>query len=548
MAADADVNKIEKWAATGDVDANFAGLTRATGWPASYSTPGGDVPTRGQFNEHFRELTAAAVELNTRGDLQWHADVSYAHPARVARNGAQYNSVQDSQGQDPATDSTGAYWVSALTPAATAEEAQFGSATDKYVSPSALNRAVSGNTVQAYRIAVNHESGEIAASLDDPQFVSFRNVRGAPPLAQVELPPNQYSPPYLVVDPIPAGTLAVPRYAYAGGVFESLRLHPAGPARYRNGAAIYCYWTGAEWSFSPVILNDSAFQWGEALFVTGSATSGRYDVELFRGAWSQRHAAVAYLERILDAYNLLPRSTAVADESLKLATHEAIYNVGTGSRRVERLGYFDVPVVAVCRYSSNQSFAMANPGPGTGAIGTLHTLDASTGALTEIGDANGAFGPSGRPSGEPWALFRDGSDLRLLARGSVTDALTIWTVDRAAGTLSNATAVTGGPGGEFFDVGDHYSADNPYTLHLLSNGNLRLGRLNGGTGAITSIGAERSIPGTLMPVGLGQRTTNQALYACIVVDEEPKLYSVDKTSGALTELGDIAPIVSGRLF
>ena len=112
MARDADSKLIRKWAATGDVSTpESVSLVRATGWPSSYSDEGGDTPRRRVFNQLFRELTALAVEINQSGLLEWDTGISYVHPALVfGSDDMVYVSLQDSQGQDPVSDTTNTYW------------------------------------------------------------------------------------------------------------------------------------------------------------------------------------------------------------------------------------------------------------------------------------------------------------------------------------------------------------------------------------------------------------------------------------------------------
>ena len=115
MARDADALRIRKWA--GSADANVqtpeaAGLTRATGWPASYSAAGSTGPQRRVFNQLFRELTGLAVELSTRGLLEWDTSISYAHPAFVVGSDDRiYRTQQSNSGNDPVSDTAFTYWV-----------------------------------------------------------------------------------------------------------------------------------------------------------------------------------------------------------------------------------------------------------------------------------------------------------------------------------------------------------------------------------------------------------------------------------------------------
>ena len=113
MVRDWDALKIEKWAANGDVqDPEDGGLDRSTGWDATYSQPGGNVPKREHFNQIIRELSALGVEVNIHGLLGWDPSISYQHPALVMGSDAKpYLSVADSIGIDPTADTTESSWT-----------------------------------------------------------------------------------------------------------------------------------------------------------------------------------------------------------------------------------------------------------------------------------------------------------------------------------------------------------------------------------------------------------------------------------------------------
>ncbi len=112
MARDSDALKIEKWAAAGDVqDPEDGGVTRSSGWDATYSQAGGNLPKREHFNQIIRELSGLGVEVNTHGLLEWDSTVSYVHPALVfGSDGKPYVSVADTTDVDPVTDTANAYW------------------------------------------------------------------------------------------------------------------------------------------------------------------------------------------------------------------------------------------------------------------------------------------------------------------------------------------------------------------------------------------------------------------------------------------------------
>ncbi len=113
MPQDTDAKLIQKWATNGDVATpENEGLTRAAGWPASYSPPGTNAPTREGHNQLFREITGALVEVFQKGVLGWDTSVSYYHPAMtLGSDGKAYISVRDSQGIDPVQDTDRIDWT-----------------------------------------------------------------------------------------------------------------------------------------------------------------------------------------------------------------------------------------------------------------------------------------------------------------------------------------------------------------------------------------------------------------------------------------------------
>ena len=114
MARDPDALKIQKWAATGDVeDPEDGGIVRKVGWDATYSQPGGNLPKREHINQLFRELSAQGVEVKVHGaGLEWDSSISYEHPAMVMGSDARlYVSVQNSAGADPTSDIINSHWA-----------------------------------------------------------------------------------------------------------------------------------------------------------------------------------------------------------------------------------------------------------------------------------------------------------------------------------------------------------------------------------------------------------------------------------------------------
>ena len=115
MARDPDALKIRKWAASSSLvqTPEAAGLTRATGLPASYGAS--DFLPLEVWNQIEREVTGAAVEIPQRGILEWDAAQRYEHPSWVTgSDGNLYSSVQASGGADPSqnptTDTNDTYW------------------------------------------------------------------------------------------------------------------------------------------------------------------------------------------------------------------------------------------------------------------------------------------------------------------------------------------------------------------------------------------------------------------------------------------------------
>ena len=117
MARDTESLKIAKWADSGDrTTPEDDGLTRATGFPSSYSQANGDVPSREVENQFRREITGALVDIFLHGILEWDSAQDYTHPAIVwGSDNVLYVSVQDSgpssTAQDPTSDTADTYWA-----------------------------------------------------------------------------------------------------------------------------------------------------------------------------------------------------------------------------------------------------------------------------------------------------------------------------------------------------------------------------------------------------------------------------------------------------
>ena len=117
---DSESKKIEKWADVGDrTDPDDASLnptlTRATGWPATFSATDGETIRRRVTNQLFRELTGMAVDTRDEGVLGWDAEIDYLQDAITKVGAALYSaSVATGPGTSNATNPTTAgqtVWV-----------------------------------------------------------------------------------------------------------------------------------------------------------------------------------------------------------------------------------------------------------------------------------------------------------------------------------------------------------------------------------------------------------------------------------------------------
>ena len=105
------------WAASNaanraDIPTTGNDLTRMTGWPSSYSQPGGDDIMRQRINQALCEISSLFVEINTQGILEWSSALDYDANA-VVRRGANFYRADSSTG--PGTDRS----VAATDPATT---------------------------------------------------------------------------------------------------------------------------------------------------------------------------------------------------------------------------------------------------------------------------------------------------------------------------------------------------------------------------------------------------------------------------------------------
>ena len=117
MPRDVDALLLQKWARLSALvqTPEAAGLSRATGLTASYGIDT-FLPLE-VFNQIWREITGAAVELARHGILEWDARQRFDHPAwTVGSNNELYRSAQSSgppggPARDPVVDD-GSYWTS----------------------------------------------------------------------------------------------------------------------------------------------------------------------------------------------------------------------------------------------------------------------------------------------------------------------------------------------------------------------------------------------------------------------------------------------------
>ena len=160
MPRDQDALLIRKWAGASALvqTPEAAGLVRATGLPAAYGVD--QFLTLEVFNQLWRELTGAAVEVAQRGILEWDTAQRYEHPSWVTgSNGTLYRSVQASGGSDPSqnptADTSETYWAAfavsvpsssttarGLIRTSTLAEALAGTGTSPAVTPAGLSAAI----------------------------------------------------------------------------------------------------------------------------------------------------------------------------------------------------------------------------------------------------------------------------------------------------------------------------------------------------------------------------------------------------------------------
>ena len=115
MARRSEAVGIPNWADTGDRVAP-ADLTppivETEGLPAAFSEVGGRTISREMWNYLWYRLTLFLRDIEERGILHWHQDVSYAHPAFVVlgTTGQFYRTKQNSRNVNPGTDADQSHW------------------------------------------------------------------------------------------------------------------------------------------------------------------------------------------------------------------------------------------------------------------------------------------------------------------------------------------------------------------------------------------------------------------------------------------------------
>ena len=120
MARDADgVRRGAKWQANNaSTDGQASDLTglynTGDGWPSSYGEGGTDDPTRGEFNQVLKEVTAVTTDVNKMGaTLDWHSGISYEQDALVKSAQKFYRSRTGTGNlnKDPTLAANSSFWV-----------------------------------------------------------------------------------------------------------------------------------------------------------------------------------------------------------------------------------------------------------------------------------------------------------------------------------------------------------------------------------------------------------------------------------------------------
>ena len=112
MARDADgVRRSEKWqnndtATDGQASDINSLYTAGNGWDGAYGEGGTDDPTRGEFNQLFKEITAITNDVNRMGAvLHWNDSVAYVTDAIVRHSAnAYYRALRDNTNKNPSTE------------------------------------------------------------------------------------------------------------------------------------------------------------------------------------------------------------------------------------------------------------------------------------------------------------------------------------------------------------------------------------------------------------------------------------------------------------
>ena len=92
MPIDSEILKIKPWASDAaatkiEPEDGDPAVDRSVGFPASFSSSGGDTPERGMMNQIFAELYGISSELIRFGILPWDARLDYAQHATVQHSG-----------------------------------------------------------------------------------------------------------------------------------------------------------------------------------------------------------------------------------------------------------------------------------------------------------------------------------------------------------------------------------------------------------------------------------------------------------------------------
>ena len=220
------------------------------------------------------------------------------------------------------------------------------------------------------------------------------------------------------------------------------------------------------------------------------------------------------------------------DETTGVLTQVGNEQTNSGIDQISGIGAFTV---------GSTAYAVIETASSGSAQTTLYSIDETTGVLTQVGNEQTI---SGADDIEGIGTFTVGSTAYALVETGITGAegTTLYSIDETTGVLTQVGNEQSLNVGEIRGLGTFTVGSTAYALVETGQNQTTLYSIDETTGVLTQVGNEQTISGIGLLSGIGTFTVGSTAYALaetgVTGAEGTTLYSIDETTGVLTQVGN----------